>query len=356
MAPDPSYEQLRRGTHEPVTPVGEARRETRRQARGDDARVKCFVRAHIESAGEHDLVQPPGLERRDSRGYGGRPRLLARHLRIHAGPHGRCCRRRPSPQLRHLHRARWGDEAEPRTTLATTEHHLRYDDDGAAGCGVESEADNGDRAASRHADVIAHGHGYEQTLDLVGDRLRVESRARHQAGGLTPADDAVTATEEREGPSGGQPREEIARVVDLDAPRHQARWCGQIGGDAHASMVPCPLSTAARKAASLLRARSPKACWKVTIRARSVSSPVARMRTASSPALRAPATDTVATGTPAGIWTIDSSESSPSRCFNGTGTPMTGSGVTDASMPGRCAAPPAPAINTRSPRSAAVAP
>ena len=41
--------------------------------------------------------------------------------------------------------------------------------------------------------------------------------------------------------------------------------------------------------------------------------PDARIRTASSPALRAPPIDTVATGTPAGICTIDSSESIPSR-------------------------------------------
>ena len=44
---------------------------------------------------------------------------------------------------------------------------------------------------------------------------------------------------------------------------------------------------------------------------------------------------TVATGIPAGICTMDSNESSPSRCFSGTGTPMTGNVVTDASMPGR---------------------
>ena len=37
----------------------------------------------------------------------------------------------------------------------------------------------------------------------------------------------------------------------------------------------------------------------------------------------------------AGMDTMDSSESSPSRCASGTGTPMTGSGVTEASMPGR---------------------
>lgn len=91
-------------------------------------------------------------------------------------------------------------------------------------------------------------------------------------------------------------------------------------------------------------------------RAASAPAPAARTRTASSPALRAPPIDTVATGTPAGIWTMDSSESMPSRCFSGTGTPMTGSGVTAASIPGRCAAPPAPATTTRSPRSAASRP
>ena len=80
------------------------------------------------------------------------------------------------------------------------------------------------------------------------------------------------------------------------------------------------------------------------------------MRTASRPALRALPTATVATGTPAGICTIESSESMPSRYFSGTGTPITGSGVTAASMPGRWAAPPAPAMITRSPRPAASLP
>ena len=74
------------------------------------------------------------------------------------------------------------------------------------------------------------------------------------------------------------------------------------------------------------------------------------MRTASRPALRAFPIATVATGTPDGICTIDSRESIPSRCLRGTGTPITGSGVSAASMPGRCAAPPAPAMITFSPR------
>src|SRR5699024_7296895 len=43
----------------------------------------------------------------------------------------------------------------------------------------------------------------------------------------------------------------------------------------------------------------------------------------------------------------------PSRCFRGTGTPMTGRDVIEAIIPGRWAAPPAPAVMTRTPRSAA---
>ena len=44
---------------------------------------------------------------------------------------------------------------------------------------------------------------------------------------------------------------------------------------------------------------------------------------------------TVATGMPAGICTIDSSESRPSSCCSATGTPITGSEVIDAVMPGQ---------------------
>ena len=51
--------------------------------------------------------------------------------------------------------------------------------------------------------------------------------------------------------------------------------------------------------------------------------------------MRAPPTATVATGIPAGICTMDSSESSPSRWASGTGTPMTGSGVTDGEHAGQ---------------------
>ncbi len=62
---------------------------------------------------------------------------------------------------------------------------------------------------------------------------------------------------------------------------------------------------------------------------------------------------TVATGTPGGICTMDSSESRPLSDLLSIGTPMTGSVVNAAVTPGRCAAPPAPAMMTRRPRFAA---
>ena len=61
----------------------------------------------------------------------------------------------------------------------------------------------------------------------------------------------------------------------------------------------------------------------------------------------------VPTGMPPGIWTIDSRLSIPLREWLSIGTPNTGSGVMAAAMPGRWAAPPAPAMMTFSPRSLA---
>ena len=87
-------------------------------------------------------------------------------------------------------------------------------------------------------------------------------------------------------------------------------------------------------------------------RSASAASASARIAAASRPALVALPIATVATGMPRGIWTIDSSESRPPRCCVGIGTPMTGSAVLAASIPGRCAAPPAPAMITRMPRPA----
>ena len=72
---------------------------------------------------------------------------------------------------------------------------------------------------------------------------------------------------------------------------------------------------------------------------------------AMTPAFAAPAGPmaTVATGMPFGICTVDKRESSPFSALV-TGTPMTGRVVILAIMPGRCAAPPAPAMMTRRPR------
>ena len=57
----------------------------------------------------------------------------------------------------------------------------------------------------------------------------------------------------------------------------------------------------------------------------------------------------VATGTPPGICTIDKRESIPLRARLLIGTPTTGTIVCPATIPGRCAAPPAPAITDLKP-------
>src|SRR5690606_18092805 len=112
-----------------------------------------------------------------------------------------------------------------------------------------------------------------------------------------------------------------------------------------------PGGSAMARAAALWRSR------KASRRAAKASSVPASIATAYRPALAAPASPMakVATGMPRGIWTIDSSESSPRRYFEGTGTPSTGTVVLAASMPGRCAAPPAPAMIARRPRARAPA-
>lgn len=62
---------------------------------------------------------------------------------------------------------------------------------------------------------------------------------------------------------------------------------------------------------------------------------------------------TVATGTPLGICTMLKRLSIPSNVLPLTGTPITGSGVLAAIMPGRWAAPPAAAMMTLKPFAAA---
>src|SRR5438093_5163510 len=79
------------------------------------------------------------------------------------------------------------------------------------------------------------------------------------------------------------------------------------------------------------------------------------MRAASTAAFFALSMPTVATGTPGGICTIESSASRPSRTLieERSGTPITGSSVCAATTPGSAAARPAPQISTRRPRPAA---
>ena len=85
---------------------------------------------------------------------------------------------------------------------------------------------------------------------------------------------------------------------------------------------------------------------------RSAASSAASNCAAKSAAFAAPGLPmaNVATGTPAGICTMLSRASMPLSGVATTGTPSTGTSVFAASIPGRCAAPPAPAMIARSPR------
>src|SRR3954469_9011204 len=86
-----------------------------------------------------------------------------------------------------------------------------------------------------------------------------------------------------------------------------------------------------------------------------LSSPVDTIWAASMPAFLAALRATVATGTPLGICRIDNIESQPSiELEDFTGTPITGNVVIAATIPGKCAAPPAPAMITFNPRDAAL--
>src|ERR1700686_319211 len=91
-------------------------------------------------------------------------------------------------------------------------------------------------------------------------------------------------------------------------------------------------------------------------RAGGVRTQVPRIRAASTAALRALSTPTQATGTPGGIWAIDSSASRPpaTEVRLVKGTPITGSSECAATTPGRAAESPAPAMITRRPRSFAL--
>lgn len=97
------------------------------------------------------------------------------------------------------------------------------------------------------------------------------------------------------------------------------------------------------------------ATWEAVLEAeRSLTQPL-RLRAAprttdrQEPGVAGPIMETVATEARPQASARSSRESMPSRCLSGTGTPMTGSSVTAASMPGRCAAPPAPRHDPQAP-------
>src|SRR5688572_5245289 len=131
---------------------------------------------------------------------------------------------------------------------------------------------------------------------------------------------------------------------------HPAELAGADDADAHGGPQLAAGSGRARTSA-VCRSRNAASA------SRSGGCRAARIAVARRAALRAPASPiaTVATGTPTGICTIESSESRPFSAFDWIGTPITGSSVFDAVIPGRWAAPPAPAISTSMPRPSAAA-
>src|SRR4029079_6061793 len=190
------------------------------------------------------------------------------------------------------------------------------------------------------------GLGVEIGL-VAPETVREQDRRRRRAGGQVERRVQLDRTAVALRRAGNEPRHRVhtsrASDNDEDGQREDNRTGHDQGNHrAAATRAPQPgqfhsgsLRIRSVRAASLLWTISASVSWNTAIWAVSCGSVVARMRTASSPALRAPPIETVATGTPAGICTIDSSESSPVRWRSATGTPITGSVVIEATMPGR---------------------
>src|SRR5256714_8802311 len=123
--------------------------------------------------------------------------------------------------------------------------------------------------------------------------------------------------------------------------------------------IPHPSALIPHPYSSSVASRTCRSCSRRNARRRSrkVASSFAKIATASSAAFSAPAAPIakVPTGTPPGICTMESRESKPFKARLSTGTPSTGKRVCAATMPGRCAAPPAPAMVTFKPRASACA-
>src|SRR5438045_2621573 len=118
----------------------------------------------------------------------------------------------------------------------------------------------------------------------------------------------------------------------------------------------CAGKDRAQELSSCCRTSSVRALRQARRRSRISGLCKATMAMASRAALAAPGLPIarVPTGTPLGIWTMESNESTPLSKVAGIGTPSTGNIVLDATMPGKCAAPPAAAIITCSPRDSAL--
>src|SRR5665647_1587742 len=210
--------------------------------------------------------------------------------------------------------------------------------------GQEDQRERQDPQADRVGEHGQHDFRPDQVDDAEDDGERNQGQGRPQA---ESAESTV---------AGQHLRRTRHDEIEYDEPP------GPLGHDLRGAGIRMPYRAARARHSRVCRSRFFCSTWAASASAysasftRSESSAVARIFTAIRPALRAPPIETVATGTPAGICTIERSESSPSRRPSGTGTPTTGSVVTEASMPGRCAAPPAPAMMTLRPRAWALLP
>src|SRR5262249_13844929 len=192
---------------------------------------------------------------------------------------------------------------------------------GRKGDVLEFESHDRDAAGERaHGLEVVVGRAHLDVGDLAGGAVAVGGE------GVDPI--AHPARREREHPP------ELAAAEDAD------RGPGEDTG-AHVSL-----------SWSTFRVCSSRNCRSFS---RSGARARARMATARRAAFVAPALPiaSVPTGTPPGICAIESSESRPFSARLSTGTPRTGSSVCAATIPGRGAAPPAPAMMTSIPRASA---
>src|ERR1700676_2694674 len=145
--------------------------------------------------------------------------------------------------------------------------------------------------------------------------------------------------------------ERIARESE-----HVAELTTPEDADGHARFPFFFAGGGAIEGSGLARTRPGCSVWSFRKASRMAGYFAPRMAAARSAALTAPDLPiaSVPTGTPLGICAMERRESRPLRAFDSTGTPRTGRTVFDAVIPGRCAAPPAPAMMTSMPRFSAL--